>query len=32
MHIEVKLLYEHVGTPRGFLTKRSPSLRANSIG
>ena len=31
VHIGVKLLYEHVGTPWGFLTKRSPSLRANSI-
>ena len=28
VHVGVELLYEHIGTPQGFLTKRSPSLRA----
>ena len=28
VHVGVELLYEHIGTPRGFLTKRSPSPKA----
>ena len=31
IHIGVKLLYEHDGTPQGYLTKRFPSLSVNDI-
>ena len=32
MYVGVELLYKHVGTPLRFLTKRSPTLRANELG
>ena len=32
MYVGVELLYKHAGTPLGFLTKRSPTLRANKPG
>ena len=32
MYVVVELLYKHAGTPLGFLTKRSPTLRANKPG
>ena len=32
VHIGVKLLYEHDGTPQGYLTERFPSLSMNDIG
>ena len=31
MHVGVKLLYEHGGTPQGYLTKRFPSLSVIDI-
>ena len=32
VHIGVKLLYEHDGTPQRYLTKRFPSPSVNDIG